>query len=62
MHSDTLVTPECTALKTVEAFYPSFVAVSAFDSSRTALPYGQHIKEAVDAKVGGQIFKISSES
>ena len=43
MHSDTLVTPERAALKTVETFYSAFVAVSAFDSSRIAVPYGQHI-------------------
>jgi len=60
VRSDTVVTPECTTLEAVQTLYAFFLAISTFDACRITLFDGQHIKQAVDAKVGRQILQVST--
>ena len=60
VRSDTVVTPECTTLEAVQTLYAFFVAISTFDACRITLFDGQHIKQAVDAKVGRQFLQVST--
>ena len=47
--------PESTTLKAVKALGAALFAISTLNSSSTALFGGQHVKEAVDAKVSWKI-------
>ena len=59
MCGNTVVTPECTTLETVQTLRTSFVAISTFHSGRISLFDCQHIKQTVDTKDGRQVLQVS---
>ena len=59
MQTDTVITPKCTALKTIKAMFASSVAISTLHTACITLFYGQNIEQTVDTKVCRQSCQVS---
>ena len=54
------LTPECATLEAVETLGALLVAISTLYANGITFSDGQHIKQTIDSKVGGQVVEVSA--